>query len=185
MSFRVTPGFKAKLDQAAKESGRSLAQEIELRLERSLDEERHLTDALELGFGRQVAGLMLAIGYVIKEAHPGPRHPPDVGWLSNPDAFRIIVESVNLLLQAIDPKAHPAAQAALRRTFDDWDGLTPELYASNVAGAIADRKFAKAADAVEFMPLIPTIRIWLGKAIVARLRDRLLKKDTTSTPQEE
>src|SRR6267378_3796536 len=79
MSFRVTPGFKEKLDRAARESGRSLAQEIELRLERSLDEERHLADALEIGFGRQVAGLMLAIGYVIKEAQPGYQ-PGELGW---------------------------------------------------------------------------------------------------------
>jgi hypothetical protein len=186
MSFRVTPGFKAKLDQAAKGSGRSLAQEIELRLERSLDEERYLTDALELGFGRQVAGLMLAIGYLIKDMVPA-RRPGDIGWLSNPEAFGAIVESIKLLLQAIDPNPHPAAWAVLRRTFDAWDSGTPEqeLYASIVAGAIADRKFAKAADAVEFMPLIPTIRSWLGKAIVTRLRDRLLKEDTPSASQEE
>src|ERR1700730_1600545 len=80
MSFRVTPGFKAKLDRAAKDSGRSLAQEIELRLERSLDEERHLTDALELGFGRQVAALMLAIGYVAREGAGQGWRPP---WLSD------------------------------------------------------------------------------------------------------
>ena len=72
MSFRVTPEFKAKLDRVAKVSGRSLAQEVELRLERSLDEERHLTDAIELGFGGQVAGLMLAIGHVIKEDGAAP-----------------------------------------------------------------------------------------------------------------
>jgi hypothetical protein len=35
MSFRVTPEFKEKLDRAALESGRSLAQEIEIQLELS------------------------------------------------------------------------------------------------------------------------------------------------------
>jgi hypothetical protein len=43
-----------------------LAQEIELRLERSLDGQHHLAEVLELGFGRQVAGIMLAMGYVMK-----------------------------------------------------------------------------------------------------------------------
>ena len=84
MSFRVTPEFKAKLDQAANESGRSLAQEIELRLERSFDEERHLTDILELGFGQQAAALMLAIGHVVREMAPLPR-PGGPGWLSDPE----------------------------------------------------------------------------------------------------
>lgn len=35
MSFRVTPEMKAKLDTAAATSGRSLSQEIELRLEQA------------------------------------------------------------------------------------------------------------------------------------------------------
>ena len=80
MSFRVTPQFKEKLDRVAKKSGRSLAQEIELRLERSLDEERHLAEALELAFDRQVAGLMLAIGCVLREE-----------WLSHPTSERAVV----------------------------------------------------------------------------------------------
>jgi len=37
MSFRVSPEFKARVDQAARENGRSLAQEIELRLERTME----------------------------------------------------------------------------------------------------------------------------------------------------
>ena len=53
-------------------------------------------------------------------------------------AFGAIVESINLLLQAIDPNPHPAAWAVLRRTFDAWDSGTPEpaLYASIVAGPV-------------------------------------------------
>jgi hypothetical protein len=35
LSFRVTPEFKANIDSAAKSSGRSTAQEIEMRLEAS------------------------------------------------------------------------------------------------------------------------------------------------------
>ena len=88
---RLRPALKLALETAAKQEGRSLSEEIEFRLERSLDDERHLADALELGFGRQVAGLMLAIGYVIKEAVPA-RRPGELGWLSSPEAFREIVE---------------------------------------------------------------------------------------------
>ena len=118
MSFRVTPEFKAKLDRVAKESGRSLAQEIELRLERSLDQERHLVDGLELRFGRQVAGLMLAIGHVIEEA-TRPTRPGELEWLSNPELFQPVVESINLLLQAIDPAANPAVWEGLREFFSE------------------------------------------------------------------
>jgi hypothetical protein len=49
MSFRVTPEFKAKLDQAAQQSGRSLIAEIEIRLDRSFQEESQLGEAISLG----------------------------------------------------------------------------------------------------------------------------------------
>jgi hypothetical protein len=166
MSFRVTPGFKAKLDLAAKLSGRSLAQEIELRLERSFDEERHLTDALELGFGRSVAGLMLAIGYLVKEATLG-----EIDWLSDIEAFRSLIESIDLLLQAIDPNAHPETWATLRKVIQtgDWGNYT-ELNAAIVAGEIADPGSVLGE---EMGPLVPTMRAWLGEAAIARLKERL------------
>jgi hypothetical protein len=40
MSFRVTPELKAKMDAAAEESGRSVTQEIEFRLEQSFRDDR-------------------------------------------------------------------------------------------------------------------------------------------------
>jgi hypothetical protein len=171
MSFRVTPGFKAKLDLAAKLSGRSLAQEIELRLERSFDEERHLTDALELGFGRSVAGLMLAIGYLVKEATPARRSPGEIDWLSDIEAFRSLIESINLLLQAIDPNAHPETWATLRKVIQtgDWANYT-EFNAAIVAGEIADPGSVLGE---EMGPLVPTMRAWLGEAVIARLKERL------------
>jgi predicted transcriptional regulator len=168
MSFRVTPEFKAKLDRAAKESGRSLAQEIELRLERSLEEERHLADALELGFGRHVAGLMLAIGHVMKEAAPEARSG-ELGWLADPELFQRVVESINLLLQAIDPAADPAVWASFRRFFSD-ELDDPLLSASVVVAAIADQGQAEELD---MGPLIPTVRSWLGAAVIKRLREGL------------
>ena len=169
MSFRVTPEFKAKLDRTAKESGRSLAQEIELRLERSLDEERHLADALEIGFGRHVAGLMLAIGHVLKEAAPAARSG-ELGWLSDPEMFRKVVESINLLLQAIDPAGDAADWAGLRRFFSDGLLDDPLLSAAIVLAAIADQEQAEELD---MGPLIPTVRSWLGAAVIKRLRDGL------------
>jgi hypothetical protein len=192
MSFRVTPVFKAKLDRAAETSGRSLAQEIELRLERSLDEERHLTDALELAFGRQVAGLMLAIGHVAREGAGEGWRPP---WLSDSGIFRDITESIDLLLQAIGPDAHPAAWALLRQAITPvlaavlpedeiprYGVSVPEslhsvpipsgapLHAAVLAMVIADPQIAAR---INFGPLIPTIRKWLGDDVVARLKDRL------------
>ena len=163
---RLRPALKLALETAAKQEGRSLSEEIEFRLERSLDDERHLADALELGFGRQVAGLMLAIGYLIKETVPA-RRPGEIGWLSNPEAFHAVVEAINLLLLVIDPDAHPEGWAILRRAVHHGDGSDAELNTSAVASEIAE------ASPDEIGPLIPIIHRWLGEAVVARLRDRL------------
>jgi len=181
LSIRITPALRARLLSAAAANGRSVTQEAELRLEQSVDQERSLIDALELGFGRQVAGLMLAIGYLIKDVPPA-RRPGDIGWLSNPEVLRAIVESINLLLQAIDPNPHPAAWAVLRRSMNHADQGDAALYASCVAQSIADPDFDH-----EGMPLIPIIHNWVGEAAVARLKDRLalLEEDTAIGPQEE
>jgi hypothetical protein len=145
-----------------------LSEEIEFRLERSLDDQRHLVEALELGFGRQVAGLMLAIGYVIKEAAPSPR-PGELGWLSSPEAFRVIAESISLLLLAVGPDANPKAWASLRKARDERVD-DAQVFASFVAEAIARPEMD---DEWESDPLVPIIRSWLGEAAVARLSDRL------------
>jgi hypothetical protein len=169
MSFRVTPAFKAKLDRAAEESGRSLAQEIELRLEQSLDHERHLLGALELGFGRRTAGLMLAIGHMVRSFD-------EFRLLSDPMAFREIVDAINLLLQAIDPDdVHPVGWATLKKAFHDAEGNHAELEAAGMVGAIA---YATDADVdVDVVPLVPLIRSWLGKAVIARIKDRLAQEE--------
>jgi hypothetical protein len=160
---RLRSALKLSLEAAASREGRSLSEEIEFRLERSLEEERHLVDALELGFGRQVAGVMLAIGHVMKVTER-----PD--WLfDNFEAFRVTVNAINLLLAVIDPGGDPGAWARLRQAFDDPVG-DPEMFASVVAGAIVDPEQEEYAD---LGPLIPIIRNWLGTVLIARLRQRL------------
>jgi hypothetical protein len=165
MSFRVTPEFKGKLDRAARNSGRSLAQEIEFRLERSLDEERHLADALELAFDPQVAGLMLAIGCVMRETQQRKRD-----WLSDPAAFFAVAESVKIWLEAINPAADPNTWAKLREALLKGDtGKIPELSAVMVAAALAVRE----TPLIDLGPWASTIRKWLGTTVIARLRNGL------------
>jgi hypothetical protein len=66
LSLRVTPETKRALDFAAEQAGRSLSQEAELWLEQSKGSQRLLFDALELVYGRELAGLLIAIGDAMK-----------------------------------------------------------------------------------------------------------------------
>ena len=45
LGLRITPDMKRKLERAALKSGRSLSQEVERRIERSLDVDNHLVIA--------------------------------------------------------------------------------------------------------------------------------------------
>jgi predicted transcriptional regulator len=172
MSFRVTPEVKAKIDEAARTSGRSLMQEVENRLEQTLNEERHVIDALELGFGRQVAGLMLAIGCVMKnldEVRPTRKY---ADWLSNPKVFRVVAESISLWLETIAPDPRPTTGERLRKALHE--AIEPDSPGQGVAivaaGLTEDEEWM---GWIDLGPLAPIIRGWLGAAAIERLKDIL------------
>jgi hypothetical protein len=134
-----------------------------------------LAEVLELGFGRQVAGIMLAIGYVMKEvlfADDTVKQPD--GWLSSPRAFSEVAQSINALLQVIDPDAHPPVLAELREFLERGDPTddVAKLEALTVAEAIAFPDLKVDLEMLD-IPLAAVIRSWLGDAVIARLKDRL------------
>jgi hypothetical protein len=61
VSWRLTAEFKEKLDQAAEQSGLSVAQEVERRVLWSLDPERSPEAALERVYGGQLAGILTMV----------------------------------------------------------------------------------------------------------------------------
>lgn len=68
ISWRITPELKQRLDKCAAASGRSLSQEIELRLEQSMQADTTLFLALDLACGPEKAGLVLLITLILQEA---------------------------------------------------------------------------------------------------------------------
>lgn len=62
LSIRASAELKARLDTAAKERGRSLSQEAEIRLEQSFRDDRPLLAAFEASYGRELGGLLLVVG---------------------------------------------------------------------------------------------------------------------------
>src|SRR5262245_1633071 len=112
INCRVTPAAKARLDQAAAESGRSLAQEIELRLEYAARDERRLGDTLALTYGAQLAGLIELIATVLRDVGPQaafkaaflagePATLDDVyGWMNDPFAYDQAVKAAMIAFEA-------------------------------------------------------------------------------------
>src|SRR4051794_26300370 len=62
LNMRTTPQLREKIEKAAGESGRSLVQEVEYRLERSFDRQDLLTEILTLRFGSGMADMMVRFG---------------------------------------------------------------------------------------------------------------------------
>lgn len=98
LTTRITDETRAKLDAAAKASGRSLSQEIELKL----SEETRKDD--DLG-GARVAALFRYLASMI-----GNR---DYAWLDDLDIYNLVVRKWIRHLDAIRPLRAPADQDRL------------------------------------------------------------------------
>lgn len=59
LNLRTTFDIRAKLESAAVASGRSLAQEVEYRLERSFERQDLLQEVLTLAFGDEIAEMLI------------------------------------------------------------------------------------------------------------------------------
>jgi hypothetical protein len=109
MSWRMTPESKAKLDTAAAQSGKSLGQELEQRLEASFQDERRLGDALDLAFGEQLSALLMLLAATMHDvrrvAHyfGTMRIEPQPNWMADPFTYDQVTKAVNLILEAFRP----------------------------------------------------------------------------------
>ena len=150
LGLRVTAGMKRSLDVAAERSGRSQSQEAELRLELSLAEERSALEALQLVYGPQVAGLLMALGEAMNDAgqlaavlKTGSMEKAKVWW-NDPYAFHQARDACDRLLELASPdgdngppvatnlkvggeQAHLSEEVARRVGRDVSSGLAREI----------------------------------------------------------
>jgi hypothetical protein len=164
-----------------------LAQEVELRLERSLEAEHWLRETLELAFDRQTAALMLAIGCTVQSAAQMSRlleSPRSAPWLSNAFVFEQVTNSVNRLLQFIKPDGDatqlpPGCAEALggytnaKVLLESLAGLSAKSVVEEIAGlGIGSELIADGEVLVDVVlgSWRSIIRDWLGDANVAHLR---------------
>jgi hypothetical protein len=102
MSFRVTPELKAQLEKASRANGRSITQDIEIRLANSFRDSDTLDEALVLAFGPAGAALALIVGEIAKWMMP---HLSPGDWVTDEGAFDEMARAVNRALAFLDPRA--------------------------------------------------------------------------------
>jgi hypothetical protein len=126
-STRIRPDLRQKLEQAAKKSGRSLSQEIEHRLRRTVVEDEKISEM----FGDRRTFLLMqmmamAIRFKGDDDRPGE-------WLDNPEDFEIAIAAALSVLEAVRPpgpvhRNNPFLAAATRWkaaaiSFDIWNEI--------------------------------------------------------------
>jgi hypothetical protein len=113
LSMRITPKVREWLEKEAADSGRSLTQEAEFRLEQSLQEEKRIPDAMRRIYGSQLAGFLLLIGGILREVGPqiGYGHARTLekahNWFDLRFAFDQAKDAIDLVMKALRPAKPP------------------------------------------------------------------------------
>lgn len=120
LGVRTTPATRDRLQAAAKRSGRSIAQETEVLLERALAVAEEERAALDMANGRSLSGLLVLLGRVMGQVgtvrrllsteHKDPA--PRTGWLSDPWAFDEAVQAANHAFERYRPVGDPSRMAS-------------------------------------------------------------------------
>jgi hypothetical protein len=115
LNMRTTFEMRQRLEAAAKDSGRSLAQEAEFRIDRTFQTQRLLAEALELAFGSRLAGLLLVIGDAAKATASTAgfintgRVDADA-WLQSPLVYDEVAKAISKIVEVFRPPGErPAA----------------------------------------------------------------------------
>jgi hypothetical protein len=102
ISTRITADLRGWLERAAKNSGRTLSQEIENRLRQTFVEEDRMIDRFG---GERTARILQVVASVLN----GMRNPenPEADWLDDPRAFDLGVDAIYWTLEPVRPPNPP------------------------------------------------------------------------------
>src|ERR1700761_5615635 len=126
-TFRVRPQLDEQLAHAAGSSGRSVSEEIELRLEQSFTKQQSMLEALDLIFGRENASLSMVIAELGKEIAVraellavvrGKSEPKKACWIDDPFLFNEFSSTLSLMLEAMRPQGETAVPINVSPTPD-------------------------------------------------------------------
>ncbi len=106
-STRITPETRARLEEGAAQSGRSLAQEIEFRLERSFAEEKsqaEISDEAVRGFYAPFGKLeTFLVARLLANAIHTIEAVTGKNWMDDPEAHRQTQEACKTILDSFRP----------------------------------------------------------------------------------
>jgi hypothetical protein len=115
LGLRVTEDRRRKLELAAQDSGRSISQEIELRLEKSFWDDQVMGGEEMMALFRMMAGAAMFVQNRIRTQQP------EVTWLNNPSVFQAVRRAWLTIIDGVGP----AGQKSAGEKFD-WEDRMDE-----------------------------------------------------------
>jgi hypothetical protein len=171
LNMRTTFELRRDLEAAARASGRSLAQEAEHRLERSLLSRQVIFDAMEFGYGEGTAGVLLILGDLmniirISSLVPASEFERNQEWWNNKYKFDQLKEGLVFILSALEPKGEVGRQLPKAGEEHFYPRHFGETQAKFLLDAITSDSRPDEARQRRILPL-------LGKALSSRIRQAL------------
>jgi hypothetical protein len=130
-TFRSRGDLHAQLAAAAARSNRSISEEIEWRIQRSFLDQDRAIEALGLTYGHELAGLLLTLGEVMKEAGEQTAYLAEHtleaarNWMVHPFAFAKAAEAAKAALEAFKP-----SDEGIHRAYDDYANIPQGIVTS-------------------------------------------------------
>jgi hypothetical protein len=153
IGFRVPPELKRRIEDAAKKSGRSQAQELELMIQQAFDRRDLIPQMLEAIYGPCDAAILLAFGEVMKLAGRTARFvatgSPGSDWVNVRAAHKQVKEGLMQIIDHLEPDGNSELEAPYRRLGQGVANTLLEEMASGLSRTPAqDRKRAETLHAL-------------------------------------
>lgn len=114
LSLRTTKELQELLHQASDRTGRSIAQEVEFRLEQSFRDDDKVLSLFELAYGRQNAGVLVLLGCALAYASAHRAYYKEPDWLNDHVGFDVVAGALNEILGKLRPGGETKYQVDLK-----------------------------------------------------------------------
>ena len=157
LNMRTTQEVRSKLESAAKASGRSLAQEVESRLDRSFERQGLLSEVMELAYGSHLAATLMHLGRAMARTgrHCGFMKNRTIeaadNWFLDPYAFDQAVQAANWFLEGVRPPGDVALPKVLAAETQGV-GMLPEEAADEINSIYA--RLGESSASTELLTII-------------------------------
>jgi hypothetical protein len=184
LSLRITAELFEQLNKEAKAKGKTLSAVAETRLEFAGRDERRLDQALELVYGRQLAGLLTLFGHVMREVGRSAGFSSTYtlegaeNWMTNPYAYGQVAKAANLIFKRFRPEGDPAPPPYMKGKPFGPDGIDLER-AARILGEGAARAYLEAvadpeeAISADLKRIGTEVGQQLGPDVVERIRQNI------------